>query len=156
MPRRGPVPPREIPPDPIYGDVLVAKLINKVMRHGKKSKAEKIVYGAFDIIKEKMGKNPLEVFHTAVENVKPVMEVRPRRVGGATYQIPMEVNERRQIHLALKWLVEAARERSERRMVVRLANEIMDAYNKRGGAFKKKEEVHRMAEANRAFAHYRW
>jgi len=156
MPRRGPVPPREIPPDPIYGDVLVAKLINKVMRHGKKSKAEKIVYGAFDIIKEKMGKNPLEVFHAAVENVKPVMEVRPRRVGGATYQIPMEVNERRQIHLALKWLVEAARERSERRMVVRLANEIMDAYNKRGGAFKKKEEVHRMAEANRAFAHYRW
>ena len=156
MPRRGPVPPREIPPDPIYGDVLVAKLINKVMRHGKKSKAEKIVYGAFDIIKEKMGKNPLEVFHTAVENVKPVMEVRPRRVGGATYQVPMEVNERRQIHLALKWLVEAARERSERRMVVRLANEIMDAYNKRGGAFKKKEEVHRMAEANRAFAHYRW
>ena len=136
--------------------MLVAKLINKVMRHGKKSKAEKIVYGAFDIIKEKMGKNPLEVFHTAVENVKPVMEVRPRRVGGATYQIPMEVNERRQIHLALKWLVEAARERSERRMVVRLANEIMDAYNKRGGAFKKKEEVHRMAEANRAFAHYRW
>ena len=156
MPRRGPVPPREIPPDPVYGDKLVAKLINKVMKDGKKSKAEKIVYGAFDIIKEKLGEDPLKVFHKAVENVKPVMEVRPRRVGGATYQVPMEVNERRQIHLALKWIVEAARARSERGMVNKLANEIIDASNERGGAFKKKEEVHRMAEANRAFAHYRW
>ena len=156
MPRRGPVPPREILPDPVYGDKLVAKLINKVMKDGKKSKAEKIVYGAFDIIKEKLGEDPLKVFHKAVENVKPVMEVRPRRVGGATYQVPMEVNERRQIHLALKWIVEAARARSERGMVSKLANEIIDASNERGGAFKKKEEVHRMAEANRAFAHYRW
>jgi small subunit ribosomal protein S7 len=156
MPRRGPVPPREILPDPVYGDKLVAKLINKVMKDGKKSKAEKIVYGAFEIIKEKLGEDPLKVFHKAVENVKPIMEVRPRRVGGATYQVPMEVNERRQIHLALKWIVEAARARSERGMVNKLANELIDAYNERGGAFKKKEDVHRMAEANKAFAHYRW
>jgi small subunit ribosomal protein S7 len=156
MPRKGPVPPREVLPDPVYGDKLVAKLINKVMKDGKKSKAEKIVYGAFDIIKEKLGEDPLKVFHKAVENVKPLMEVRPRRVGGATYQVPMEVNERRQMHLALKWLVDAARARSERGMVNRLANEIIDAYNERGGAFKKKEDTHKMAEANKAFAHYRW
>ncbi len=156
MPRKGPVPPREILPDPVYGDKLVAKLINKVMKDGKKSKAEKIVYGAFEIIKEKLGEDPLKVFHKAVENVKPIMEVRPRRVGGATYQVPMEVNERRQIHLALKWIVDAARARSERGMVNKLANELIDAYNERGGAFKKKEDTHRMAEANKAFAHYRW
>jgi len=156
MPRKGPVPPREVLPDPVYGDRLVAKLINKVMKDGKKSKAEKIVYGAFDIIREKLGEDPLKVFHKAVENVKPLMEVRPRRVGGATYQVPMEVNERRQMHLALKWLVDAARARSERGMVNRLANEIIDAYNERGGAFKKKEDTHKMAEANKAFAHYRW
>ncbi|RKQ60368.1 SSU ribosomal protein S7P [Thermovibrio guaymasensis] len=156
MPRKGPVPPREILPDPVYGDKLVAKLINKVMKDGKKSKAEKIVYGAFDIIREKLGEDPLKVFHKAVENVKPLMEVRPRRVGGATYQVPMEVSERRQMHLALKWLVDAARARSERGMVNKLANEIIDAYNERGGAFKKKEDTHKMAEANKAFAHYRW
>ncbi len=156
MPRKGPVPPREILPDPVYGDKLVAKLINKVMKDGKKSKAEKIVYGAFEIIKEKLGEDPLKVFHKAVENVKPLMEVRPRRVGGATYQVPMEVNERRQMHLALKWIVDAARARSERGMVNKLANELIDAYNERGGAFKKKEDTHRMAEANKAFAHYRW
>ncbi len=156
MPRRGPVPPREVLPDPVYNDVLVAKLINKVMRDGKKSKAEKIVYGAFEIIKEKLGKDPLEVFHKAVDNVKPLMEVRPRRVGGATYQVPMEVRERRQIHLALKWIVEAARARSERGMVKKLANELIDAYHEKGGAHKKREDVHRMAEANKAFAHYRW
>jgi small subunit ribosomal protein S7 len=156
MPRKGPVEPREIPPDPVYGDVLVAKLINKVMRDGKKSKAEKIVYTAFEVVKKKTGEDPLKVFHKAVENVKPVMEVRPRRVGGATYQVPMEVNERRQIHLALKWIVESARARSERGMINKLANELIDASKERGGAFKKKEEVHRMAEANRAFAHYRW
>ena len=156
MPRKGPVPPREILPDPVYGDKLVAKLINKVMKDGKKSKAEKIVYGAFEIIKEKLGEDPLKVFHKAVENVKPLMEVRPRRVGGATYQVPMEVSERRQIHLALKWIVDAARARSERGMVNRLANELIDAYNERGGAFKKKEDTHKMAEANKAFAHYRW
>jgi len=156
MPRKGPVPPREILPDPVYGDKLVAKLINKVMKDGKKSKAEKIVYGAFEIIREKLGEDPLAVFHKAVENVKPIMEVRPRRVGGATYQVPMEVNERRQIHLALKWIVDAARARSERGMVNKLANELIDAYNERGGAYKKKEDTHRMAEANKAFAHYRW
>ncbi len=156
MPRKGPVPPREILPDPVYGDKLVAKLINKVMKDGKKSKAEKIVYGAFEIIREKLGEDPLKVFHKAVENVKPIMEVRPRRVGGATYQVPMEVNERRQIHLALKWIVDAARARSERGMVNKLANELIDAYNERGGAFKKKEDTHKMAEANKAFAHYRW
>ncbi len=156
MPRKGPVPPREILPDPVYGDKLVAKLINKVMKDGKKSKAEKIVYGAFEIIKEKLGEDPLKVFYKAVENVKPLMEVRPRRVGGATYQVPMEVNERRQMHLALKWIVDAARARSERGMVNKLANELIDAYNERGGAFKKKEDTHRMAEANKAFAHYRW
>jgi small subunit ribosomal protein S7 len=156
MPRKGPVPPREILPDPVYGDKLVAKLINKVMKDGKKSKAEKIVYGAFEIIREKLGEDPLKVFHKAVENVKPLMEVRPRRVGGATYQVPMEVNERRQIHLALKWIVDAARARSERGMVNKLANELIDAYNERGGAFKKKEDTHKMAEANKAFAHYRW
>jgi len=156
MPRKGPVPPREILPDPVYGDKLVAKLINKVMKDGKKSKAEKIVYGAFDLIREKLGEDPLKVFHKAVENVKPIMEVRPRRVGGATYQVPMEVNERRQIHLALKWIVDAARARSERGMVNKLANELIDAYNERGGAYKKKEDTHRMAEANKAFAHYRW
>lgn len=156
MPRKGPVPPREILPDPVYGDKLVAKLINKVMKDGKKSKAEKIVYGAFEIIKEKLGEDPLKVFHKAVENVKPLMEVRPRRVGGATYQVPMEVRPERQIHLALKWIVDAARARSERGMVNKLANELIDAYNERGGAFKKKEDTHKMAEANKAFAHYRW
>ncbi|OMH40726.1 30S ribosomal protein S7 [Desulfurobacterium indicum] len=156
MPRKGPVPPREIIPDPVYGDKLVAKLINKVMKDGKKSVAEKIVYGAFGIIKEKLGEEPLAVFHKAVENVKPIMEVRPRRVGGATYQVPMEVRPERQIHLALKWIVDAARARSERGMVNRLANELIDAYNQKGGAFKKREDTHRMAEANKAFAHYRW
>ena len=157
MPRRkGRVEKREIPPDPKYGDVLVARLINKVMKDGKKSIAEKIVYRAFSIIEEKMGEDPLVVFKKALDNVKPVLEVRSRRVGGANYQVPVEVRPERQISLALRWLVQYARERSERRMEVRLANEIMDAYNNRGGAIKKKEEVHRMAEANRAFAHYRW
>lgn len=156
MSRKGAASPRKILPDPVYGDTLVSKLINKVMKDGKKSKAEKIVYGAFDIIKEKVGEDPLVVFHKAVENVKPIMEVRPRRVGGATYQVPMEVRTERQIHLVLKWIVDAARARSERGMVVKLANELIDAYNERGGAFKKKEDTHKMAEANKAFAHYRW
>jgi len=156
MPRKGPVPPRKIIPDPVYGDKLVAKLMNKIMKDGKKSVAEKIVYGAFDIIKEKLGEEPLVVFHKSVENVKPIMEVRPRRVGGATYQVPMEVRLERQMHLALKWIVDAARARSERGMVNRLANELIDAYNQKGGAFKKREDTHKMAEANKAFAHYRW
>lgn len=147
---------REIAPDPVYGDVLVAKLINKVMWDGKKSIAQKVVYGAFEIIRQKMKKDPLEVFKQAVENVKPVLEVRPRRVGGATYQVPIEVQEPRRTSLALKWIVEAARAKKGKPMKEKLAEEIMAAYNNTGTAIKKKEDTHKMAEANRAFAHYRW
>ena len=159
MPRKGPVPPREVMPDPLYNDVLVHKLINKVMKDGKKSKAEKIVYTAMKNLSEKVGEDPLTALHKAIENIKPILEVRPRRVGGSTYQVPMEVPPRRQISLALKWLVEAARNRSGKgnyTMIEKLTNELYDAYNNRGAAVKKKEEVHRMAEANKAFAHYRW
>ena len=147
---------RQIPPDPVYNDVLVAKLINKVMWDGKKTVAQKIVYGAFDIIREKMNKDPLEVFHKALDNVRPVLEVRPRRVGGATYQVPIEVQEPRRTSLAIRWIVAAARAKKGKPMKVKLAEEIMAAYNNTGAAVKKKEDVHRMAEANRAFAHYRW
>ena len=159
MPRKGPVQPREISPDPIYKDVLVHKLINKVMVDGKKSKAEKIVYTAMKNLAEKTGEDPLTALHKAIENIKPQMEVRPRRVGGSTYQIPMEVPPRRQVSLALRWLVEAARNRSGKgnyTMIEKLTNELYDAYNNRGAAVKKKEDTHRMAEANKAFAHYRW
>ncbi|WAM31083.1 30S ribosomal protein S7 [Caldicellulosiruptor naganoensis] len=157
MPRRGPVKKREILPDPVYNDKVVAKLINKVMKDGKKSIAQKIVYGAFDIVREKTGKDPLEVLEQALNNVMPVLEVRPRRVGGATYQIPIEVSPDRRLSLGLRWLVEYARERKDKRtMKEKLAAEIMDAANNTGGAVKKKEDTHRMAEANRAFAHYRW
>jgi small subunit ribosomal protein S7 len=147
---------REVPPDPVYKNPLVEKLINYVMWDGKKTLARKIVYKAFEEIKKKAGKDPIEVFEKAIENVKPIMEVRPRRVGGATYQVPMEVRPERQISLTFRWIVNFARERSERTMVERLANEILDAYNNRGGSIKKKEDVHKMAEANKAFAHYRW
>ena len=147
---------RVIPPDPIYGDVLVAKLINRVMWDGKKSIAQKIVYGAFDIIKEKLGQDPLEVFHKALDNVRPIVEVRPRRVGGATYQVPFEVPEHRAISLAIRWIVEAARNKKGIPMKERLARELIDAYNGTGTAVKKRDDVHRMAEANKAFAHYRW
>ncbi len=156
MARRGRAPKREIPPDPVYNDVIVAKTINKIMRDGKKSIAEKILYGAFERIKEKTGNDPLKVFRKAVENVKPQLEVKSRRVGGATYQVPVEVRPERQISLALKWLVEYARQRSERTMIEKFAAELMDAAAGRGGAVKKKEDTHRMAEANKAFAHYRW
>ncbi|MCG0238210.1 MAG: 30S ribosomal protein S7 [Firmicutes bacterium] len=156
MPRRGPVPRRQIPPDPIYNSELVARLINKVMKDGKKSLAQYIVYNAFELIAQKTGKDPLEVFEQAVKNVMPLLEVRPRRVGGATYQVPMEVRPERRVSLALRWIVEYARERDERTMIERLSNEIMDAANNTGGAVRRKEEVHRMAEANRPFAHYRW
>lgn len=156
MPRRGAVKRREIPPDPVYGDRVVAKLINKVMRDGKKSKAEKIVYKAFEMIGGVLNENPLRVFRQAVENVKPVLEVRPRRVGGQTYQVPVEVRPERRLSLALKWIVEEARNRSGKSMIEKLAAEIMDAYRNTGGAVKRKEDMHRMAEANRAFAHYRW
>lgn len=156
MPRKGPAPKREILPDPKYRSVLVAKFINCMMKDGKKSVAESIFYKALNIIKEKTGKNPLEVFEKAVENVKPVLEVKSRRVGGATYQVPIEVRPERRISLAVKWIINSARARSERGMVLKLANELLEAYNNKGGAIKKKEDTHRMAEANRAFAHYRW
>ncbi|ACK42257.1 MULTISPECIES: 30S ribosomal protein S7 [Dictyoglomus] len=156
MPRRGPVTPREIPPDPVYNSVLVQKLINKVMLDGKKSIAEKIVYGAMDIIREKTKQDPLTVLEKAVQNVTPLLEVRPRRVGGATYQVPIEVPPRRGLSLALRWIVRAARERKGMPMKERLALEILDAFNNTGGAIKKRDEMHRMAEANKAFAHYRW
>ncbi|MFN3699654.1 MAG: 30S ribosomal protein S7 [Dictyoglomus sp.] len=156
MPRRGPVTPREIPPDPVYNSVLVQKLINKVMLDGKKSIAEKIVYGAMEIIREKTKQDPLSVLEKAVQNVTPLLEVRPRRVGGATYQVPIEVPSRRGLSLALRWIVRAARERKGMPMKEKLAAEILDALNNTGGAIKKRDEMHRMAEANKAFAHYRW
>jgi small subunit ribosomal protein S7 len=156
MPRKGPAPKREVLPDPVYNSVKVAKLINKVMWDGKKSLAQKICYGAFDIIREKTGRDPLEVFEEALNNVMPVLEVRPRRVGGATYQVPMEVRPERRLSLGIRWIVEYARERSGKSMMEKLAAEIMDAANNTGGSVKKKEDTHRMAEANKAFAHYRW
>ena len=156
MPRKGPVPKREVLPDPIYGSKLITKLINKVMRDGKKTVAQKICYGAFDLIREKTGRDPMEVFEQALNNVMPVLEVRPRRVGGATYQVPVEVSPDRRQTLGLRWLVDYARNRGERTMVERLAAEITDAANNTGASVKKKEDTHRMAEANKAFAHYRW
>ncbi len=156
MPRKGPVPKREVIPDPIYSSKLVAKLINKIMYDGEKGKAQKIVYRAFDRVKEKTGDDPLEVFESAVKNISPVLEVKPRRVGGATYQVPIEVNAHRKNILALRWLVNYSRARPERTMDERLAAELMDAANNTGGAVKKKEDTHKMAEANKAFAHYRW
>ncbi len=156
MPRRGPASIRKIPPDPVYNSVLIQKLINKVMFNGKKSVAEKVVYGAMEIIRERTKQNPLEIVEKAVQNVTPLLEVRPRRVGGATYQVPIEVSPRRGLSLALRWMVKAARERKGMPMKERLANEILDALNNTGGAIKKKDETHRMAEANKAFAHYRW
>ncbi|WP_448531714.1 30S ribosomal protein S7 [Pseudothermotoga sp.] len=147
---------RKIAPDPVYGDVLVAKLINKIMWDGKKTVAQKIVYEAFDYIREKTGKDPLEVFQKAVDNVRPVLEVRPRRVGGATYQVPIEVQEPRKTSLALRWIVSAARAKKGRPMYLKLAEELIASYQGTGAAVKKKEDVHKMAEANRAFAHLRW
>ncbi|MBO8142611.1 MAG: 30S ribosomal protein S7 [Firmicutes bacterium] len=156
MPRRSGVPKRQIPPDSVYNSVLVHQLINKVMWDGKKSLAESIVYGAFDIVRERTGQDPVEILERAVKNVMPVLEVRPRRVGGATYQVPIEVRPERRTSLALRWIVQFARERKDKTMADRLANELLDASNGLGGAVKKKEDTHRMAEANRAFAHYRW
>ena len=156
MPRRGFIAKREVLPDPVYHDVVVTKLVNNVMLDGKKGTAQKIVYDAFDIIKEKTGKEPLEVFEQAMNNVMPLLEVKARRVGGATYQVPMEVRPERKQTLGLRWLVNYARRRNERTMCERLANEIVDASNSMGESFKKREDVHKMAEANRAFAHYKW
>ena len=156
MPRRGRISKRDVLPDPMYGSKLVTKLVNNVMYDGKKGVAQTIVYDAFAIIEEKIGQNPLEVFQEALDNLKPALEVKARRVGGSTYQVPMDVRPERQQTLALRWLVGYSRNRSERTMAERLAAEIMDAKNSMGGAFKKREETHRMAEANKAFAHYRY
>ncbi|MBP3319435.1 MAG: 30S ribosomal protein S7 [Ruminiclostridium sp.] len=156
MPRRGNVPKREVLPDPLYNSVLVTKLVNSIMLDGKKGVAQKVVYGAFDIVKEQTEKDPLEVFAAAMENVMPSLEVKARRVGGATYQVPMEVRPERRQTLALRWLTAYSRKRSERTMKERLAGELMDAANNLGSAVKKREEMHKNAEANKAFAHFRW
>ena len=156
MPRRGNIAKRDVLPDPLYNSKLVTRLINSVMYDGKKGVAQKSVYDAFEIVKEKTGKDPLEAFEAAMENIMPVLEVKARRVGGATYQVPMEVRPERRETLGLRWVTLYARNRSERTMKERLAGEIMDAINEQGGAFKKREDTHKMAEANKAFAHYRW
>lgn len=156
MPRKGPVQKRILTKDPIYNDVLVAQLINNILQGGKKGLAESLVYEAFDIIQKKTGSYPADVLRKAVDNVKPVLEVRSRRVGGANYQIPVEVPQRRSITLALRWLTAFSKARSEKRMCERLAGELMDAANGIGSSIKKKEDLRKMAEANRAFAHYRW
>ena len=156
MPRRGNVPKRDVLPDPVYNSKLVTKLINSIMLDGKKGVAQKIVYDAFDIIKEKTGKNPNEAFETAMENVMPVLEVKSRRVGGSNYQVPMDVRPERRQTLGLRWITAYSRARGEKTMKERLAGEIMDAANNTGSAVKKREDTHKMAEANKAFAHYRW
>ena len=156
MPRRGNVPKREILPDPLYNSVLVTKLVNSILLDGKKGGAQTVVYGAFDIIKDKTGKEPLEVFNTAIENIMPSLETKSRRVGGSTYQVPMEVRPERRQTLGLRWLTNYSRNRGEKTMKERLAGEIMDAANNTGSAVKKREDTHKMAEANKAFAHYRW
>ncbi len=156
MPRKGGVPRRAIGADPVHGSVMVQRLINKVMERGKKSVAEQIVYGAFTNVQEKAGQDPVKVLDKAMSNIMPMLEVRPRRVGGATYQVPIEVRPERRSSLGLRWLVENAQARKERGMTARLAAEILDASVGQGGAVKKREDTHRMAEANKAFAHYRW
>ncbi len=156
MPRRGNIAKRDVLPDPMYGSKMVTRLINNIMHDGKKGVAQKTVYEAFAIITEKTGKNSLEAFEQALENIMPVLEVKARRVGGATYQVPMEVRPARRQTLGLRWMTNYARARSERTMSERLAGEIMDALNNNGGAAKKREDTHKMAEANKAFAHYRW
>ena len=156
MPRRAGVRKRDVLPDFIYNSKVITKLINQVMLDGKKAIAESIVYGSFDIIKEKLGVEPDKYFAQALENIKPLLETKARRVGGSNYQVPIEISPVRQQTLAIRWLVTYARKRNEKSMEEKLANEIMDAYNSTGGAFKKKEDMHRMAEANKAFAHYKW
>jgi len=156
MPRKGHISKREKLPDPKYNDLVVERLINRVMLDGKKSTASKIVYGAFDLIENKMKEEALKVFHKAMDNVKPELEVKARRVGGATYQVPVEVRLNRKLSLAIRWIMRYAKERSERTMTEKLAGEIIDAYNNKGGSVKKREDTHKMAEANKAFAHYRW
>jgi small subunit ribosomal protein S7 len=157
MPRRREIAKRELPPDALYGSPLVTKFINTIMNEGKRSTAERILYQSFDIIKERSGDDPLKVFKKAVDNVKPALEVKSRRVGGSNYQVPIEVNPNRRLSLSIRWLVSYARSRGDgKTMQEKLANELLDAANLRGGAVKKREDTHRMAEANKAFAHYRW
>ncbi|KAA0891036.1 30S ribosomal protein S7 [Pusillimonas sp. ANT_WB101] len=156
MPRRREVPKREILPDPKFGSVDLAKFMNVVMLSGKKAVAERIIYGAFDHIQAKTGKEPIEVFNTAISNIKPLVEVKSRRVGGANYQVPVEVRPVRRLALAMRWLREAAKKRGEKSMDLRLAGELLDASEGRGGAMKKREDTHKMAEANKAFSHFRW
>ncbi len=157
MPRRREIPKREVPPDPVYGSPLVSKFLSTVMRDGKRSTAELILYRSLTIVKDKTGDDPLKVFKKAVDNTKPSLEVKSRRVGGSNYQVPVEVNPNRRLSLSIRWLVGFARDRGDgKTMQEKLANELMDAANLRGGAVKKREDVHRMAEANKAFAHYRW
>ena len=156
MPRRGNIAKRDVLPDPLYNSKMVTRLINSIMYDGKKGVSQKIVYGAFDIVREKTGNEPLEAFEQALENIMPVLEVKARRVGGATYQVPIEVRPERRQTLGLRWLTSFSRQRNERTMRERLAGEIMDAINGTGGACKRRDDTHRMAEANRAFAHYRW
>ena len=156
MPRRGSISKRDVLPDPIYNSKLVTRLVNSVMYDGKKGVAQKIVYDAFDIVKEKSGKDALEAYQAAMDNIMPQLEVKARRVGGSNYQVPVEVRPERRLTLGLRWLTAYARARSEKTMKERLANEILDAMNGMGGAGKKKEDTHKMAEANKAFAHYRW
>lgn len=156
MPRKGAVPKRDVLPDPIYNSKLITKLVNKIMLDGKKGVAQQILYGAFEKIEAKTEQNPAEVFEAALNNIMPVLELRTRRIGGANYPIPIEVSEERRVTLGLRWLVNYSRLRGEKTMVDRLAGEIMDAANGTGGSVKKKEDTHRMAEANKAFAHYRW
>jgi small subunit ribosomal protein S7 len=156
MPRKGSVSKRKVPVDPKFGDLTVAKFINSLMQDGKKSKAEMIFYGSLKLIGEKTGKDPVEVFNAAMDNVKPGIEVRPRRVGGATYQVPMEVSSFRKQSLAIRWILSSARKRDGKSMIDKLTGELLDATEGRGGAIKKREDTHKMADANRAFAHYRW
>lgn len=156
MPRRSGVPKRDVLPDPVYGSKVVTKVINQVMQDGKKGTAQEIVYGAFEEIQKRTGQDPMEVFNKAINNLMPMLECKARRVGGANYQVPMEVRPERRQTLAIRWLVMFARKRGDRYMYLRLANELMDACNEQGGAFKRKEEMHRSAEANKAFAHFRW
>ena len=156
MPRKGHVAKRDVLPDPIYNSKLVSRLINNIMQDGKKGTAQTILYNAFDIIAEKTGREPMEVFEEAIENIMPVLEVKARRIGGANYQVPVEVRRERRITLGLRWLVQYSRSRGEKTMEQRLANEIIDAANNTGASVKKREDTHKMAEANKAFAHYRW
>ena len=156
MPRKGPAQKRQLKPDEVFGSRLVTRFINKILLGGRKSAAEKIFYGAMQLIAERTGENPLVVLRNAMRNVMPNLEVRPRRVGGATYQVPVEVDTRRQLTLAVRWMVDAMRQRGERTAVERMAGEIMDAANREGASVRKREEMHRMAEANKAYAHYRW